>query len=220
MLGRRATRRRALHRLRSQPLAGPLQKQFRRQRNQTVPVIANEPAVANGLSLAQACVESQGRPEPFEFKRKGQINLITVAFENQAFYPVHRGNVGFLINRRPQVADAGTAGTTLRQPERSLPRAKRDPPREAPEPGQRSLARLPARWRRLRLEQIAQFVVEGNDSPLRIVLQSLQHGFQRRPVIDLETVNQPVETPSGGFAIRRPPILEKCGEFRAYLRFR
>jgi hypothetical protein len=55
---------------------------------------------------------------------------------------------------------------------------------------------------------------------LRIVLQSLQHGFQRRPVIDLETVNQPVETPSGGFAIRRPPILEKCGEFRAYLRFR
>ena len=73
-----------------------------------MPCIANEPAIANRLMLAQSAVKRQRRTEPVKFERKGEIDLITVAFKNQPFYPVDRGSVGFCVDARLQTANAST----------------------------------------------------------------------------------------------------------------
>ena len=95
-----------------------------------------------------------------------------------------------------------------------------DPLGEAPETREHLRAGRPARWCRLRFEQIAQFVVEGNDCPGWIALQGREGRCKGSEIAYLQAVDQPNKTPSGRFALRRLPVFKKCGEFGAYLRFR
>jgi len=92
---------------------------------------------------------------------------------------------------------------------------------KAPEAGERASGRRrPACRRSCRLEQIAQFEVERGDAPQAIRRNRRQRGAQAGEIDDRQAIDQPGKTPSGGFALRRPPIFKKCVERSAYLRFR
>ncbi|MCE1238430.1 MAG: hypothetical protein LWW83_00685 [Azonexaceae bacterium] len=67
---------------------------------------------------------------------------------------------------------------------------------------------------------MAELVVEGNDSPGRTRRQLGQRGIEAAAVDDLDTGKKAAEKPSGGFALRRPPIFKESDEIGVYLRFR
>jgi hypothetical protein len=54
----------------------------------------------------------------------------------------------------------------------------------------------------------------------RLALHTLQRSIERRKIADFEAIDRAGEQPGSGLAGRRPPVLEKSGEFGVYLRFR
>ena len=131
---------RALHRPRDQTIALLLQKQLRRERDDSAVGIAQESAVAHRLALAQPGVQGQWLAEPFKSQRKGEIGLVTVAGGNVVADAVDRGSVPFFIDCRGDAANPGRLFATLRrQPGVGRDGIHRDAPPEAPEAGQRPL---------------------------------------------------------------------------------
>lgn len=118
-----------------------------------------------------------------------------------------------------QAADAGRAGLVA-QPALGRCRIERKALGKAPEARQGAAVGLPAWRRRFGLEQVAEFVGDRRDRPRRTLGDRRQRGPQAGGIDDIEALDQALETPSGGFALRRPPIFEKCGDCGVYLRFR
>jgi len=67
---------------------------------------------------------------------------------------------------------------------------------------------------------MAELVIEGDDRPGRTRRQFGQRGIEAAAVDDLETGKKAAEKPSGGFALRRPPVFKESDEIGVYLRFR
>jgi hypothetical protein len=156
-----------------------------------------------------------------ELDREGEIDLVAVAGGNQLLDAVDRAGVGICVEPGAPVADAGrgAAGSTAQPVVRGLG-GQFEAFGEAPETRQRPVRGRPARRCRFRFEQVTQLVIQRDDRPRRARGEFGERPGQRAGIMDLETVDRLLEKPGGGFARRRPPVLEKCGEPGAYLRFR
>ena len=115
----------------------------------------------------------------------------------------------------------GLPGTLLFQPGPGFDGSECDTSPESPEARQRAPAptHAPTTSGR-RLQHVAQCKIERGDVPQAIPADHRQRGLEAGSIAHFKAVDQFLETPSGGFALRRPPIFKKCVETGAYLRFR
>lgn len=121
----------------------------------------------------------------------------------------------------PGTQSANTGGARLLvEPALGRSRIERDALGKAPESCQGLAVGSPVGRRRFRLEQITEFVGDRRDRPRATVGYRRQRGAQAGSIDDLEPLDQALEAPSGGLALRRPPIFKKCGDYGVYLRFR
>ena len=221
-LGRLIAGQRSLHRPGEQALAVLFQKQLRGKRDDAARVITEKATVAHRLPGAQPGIQGRRVAEPLKIQREGEIDLIAVAGRNVVADAVDRNSMPFFIDVCGQPAHPCRLPRTLRgQPFLGFRGIHGDSLAKAPEAGEWPVGRRrPVGGRCCRLEQIAQFEVERGDAPQAIRGNCRQRGAQAGEIGDRQAIDRPGKTPSGGFALRRPPIFKKCVERSAYLRFR